>query len=177
MYFCECVLYTLPLNKNKKEENLMMNLNRSSNSVKVRRSRTVKSTASNKTDTSTPPLVRSNTLPLNHNNTIVARAPRSSSLGLPDKEKARSDDGFHSDSDKDSNQSANSNMSVQSNKSYLTKPPSVKSNVVAKVRSRSSLGTMSDNSSSSIFDIASLNRQLQADKQAEEARKNRKVSK
>jgi hypothetical protein len=100
---------------------------------------------------------------------------------LSDKEKARSDDGFHSDSDKDSNQSANSSISIHSSKGYLTKSPSIKSNVVAKVRPKSSLGTMSDNSSSDKskveLDIATLNRQFKADKQAEEAKKNRKVSK
>jgi hypothetical protein len=157
----------------------MMNRDRGSNSAKVRKPRVKTSTISAKLDTPTqpPPLVRSHTLPFN--NTFAPRAPRSSSLTLPDKEKARSDDGFHSDSDKDSNQSANSNISIHSNKSYLTKPPSIKSNVVAKVRPKSSLGVMSDNSISdkSTLDIATLNRQLQADKQAEEARKNRKVSK
>ena len=154
----------------------MMNRDRGSNS---RKPRVKPSAISAKLDTPTqpPPLVRSHTLPFN--NTSVPRAPRSSSsLVLPDKEKARSDDGFHSDSDKDSNQSANSNISIHSNKSYLTKTPSIKSNVVAKVRPKSSLGAMSDYSSSdkSTLDIAILNRQLQADKQAEEARKNRKVS-
>ncbi|RGB33802.1 hypothetical protein C1646_173964 [Rhizophagus diaphanus] len=140
----------------------MMNRDRSSNSVKP------------------PPLVRSNTLPPNHTSVPrVPRSPRSSSIGLSDKEKARSDDGFHSDSDKDSNQSANSSISIHSSKGYLTKSPSIKSNVVAKVRPKSSLGTMSDNSSSDKskveLDIATLNRQFKADKQAEEAKKNRKI--
>src|SRR5687767_8454440 len=122
----------------------MMNRDRSSNSVKVRKPRVKPSAISAKLDTPTqpPPLVRSHTMP--SNNTFTPRAPRSSSsLALPDKEKARSDDGFHSDSDKDSNQSANSNISIHSSKSYLTKTPSIKSNVVAKVRPKSSLGAMS----------------------------------
>uniref|UniRef100_A0A1D1YYR4 Coiled-coil domain-containing protein 150 n=1 Tax=Anthurium amnicola TaxID=1678845 RepID=A0A1D1YYR4_9ARAE len=156
----------------------MMNRDRGSNSAKVRRPRVKTNNGSAKLDTPTqpPPLVRSNTLPPNHITVPhVPRVSRSSSIGLPDKEKARSDDGFHSDSDKDSNQSANSNISIHSNKSYLTKTPSIKS----KVRPKSSLGTMSDNSSSDKskieLDIAVLNRQLKADKQAEEARKNRKI--
>ncbi|RIA84706.1 hypothetical protein C1645_831866 [Glomus cerebriforme] len=152
-----------------------MNRDRSSKSAKVRRPQVKTSTSNAKLEP--PSLVRSNTLPSTPTN--VPRVPRSSSLGFSDKEKSRSDDGFHSDSDKDSNQSANSNISIHSNKSYLTKSSSIKSNVVAKVRPKSSLGTMSDNSSSDKskleLDIASLNRQFQADKQAEEARKNRKI--
>jgi hypothetical protein len=161
----------------------MMNRDRGSNSAKVRRPKVKTNVSSTKLDipTQPPPLVRSNTLPPNHTNVPrVPRSPRSSSLGLSDKEKARSDDGFHSDSDKDSNQSANSNISIHSSKGF-TRTSSIKSNVVAKVRPKSSLGTMSDNSSSDKskieLDIATLNRQLKADKQAEEAKKNRKVSK
>ncbi|PKY16931.1 hypothetical protein GLOIN_2v1539977 [Rhizophagus irregularis DAOM 181602=DAOM 197198] len=160
----------------------MMNRDRSSNSVKVRGPRVKTNISSSKLDipTQPPPLVRSNTLPPNHTSVPrVPRSPRSSSIGLSDKEKARSDDGFHSDSDKDSNQSANSSISIHSSKGYLTKSPSIKSNVVAKVRPKSSLGTMSDNSSSDKskveLDIATLNRQFKADKQAEEAKKNRKI--
>lgn len=162
----------------------MMNRDRGPNSANVRKPRVKTNVNNAKLDipTQPPPLVRSNTLPPNYTNVPrVPRSPRSSSLGLPDKEKARSDDGFHSDSDKDSNQSANSNISIHSGKGYLTKSPSAKSSVVAKVRPKSSLGTMSDNSSSDKskveLDIATLNRQFKADKQAEEAKKNRKVSK
>ncbi|GET01383.1 hypothetical protein RCL_jg28360.t1 [Rhizophagus clarus] len=137
-----------------------MNRDRGSTSAKVRRPRVKTNVSSAKLDipTQPPPLVRSNTLPPNH---IVVprvpRSPRSSSQGLSDKEKA----------------------SIHSSKGYLTKTPSTKSSVVAKVRPKSSLGTMSDNSSSDKskveLDIATLNRQLKADKQAEEAKKNRKI--
>lgn len=129
------------------------------------------------------PLMRSNTLPAKPTSNGIPRVPRSNTLGLPEKEKARSDDGFHSDSD--SNQSAhsvNSNLSTHSSMSYFNRAPSIKSDTVIRVRPKSSLGSsasdLSEKSQLDSLNLATLaaNRQLQADKQAEEARKNRKVS-
>ncbi|SRR6266540_4359429 len=161
----------------------MMNRDRGSNSVKIRKPRVKTSASSAKLDIpkKSPPLVRSNTLPVIH--TDFPRVPHTNPLGGMDNHKARSDDGFHSDSDKDSNQSANSNISIHSGQNYLTKTSTIKSDFVAKVRPKvrpkSSLGTMSDGSSSNKskvehFDFITFRAD---DRQAEEARKNRKVNK
>ncbi|CAI2164055.1 10834_t:CDS:2 [Funneliformis geosporum] len=153
-----------------------MNRDRGSNSAKVRKPRVKTSASSARLDIpkQAPPLARSNTLPVNH--TTYPRVPRANSLGFTDNnEKARSDDGFHSDSDKDSNQSANSNISIRSGKNYLIKTPSIKSDVVAKVRPKSSLGTMSDNSSSDKSKVEPVDDIFRADRQAGDARKNRKI--
>ncbi|CAG8612373.1 2304_t:CDS:1, partial [Scutellospora calospora] len=77
------------------------------------------------------------------------RVARINTSSLSDKEKARSDDGFFSDSDKDSNQSnksANSNLSVQSSMSFLNKTPSIMSDAIIRVRPKSSIGTLSEKS-------------------------------
>ncbi|CAG8505469.1 14426_t:CDS:2, partial [Racocetra persica] len=121
-----------------------------------------------RTATVPPPSYLRNKSTSGSNRPRVARINTSS---LSDKEKARSDDGFFSDSDKDSsqsNKSANSNISVQSGMSFLTKTPSIMSDAIIRVRPKSSLGTSSEKSN---LDLA--NRQSQ---QADEARKNRKIA-
>ncbi|RHZ79638.1 hypothetical protein Glove_143g25 [Diversispora epigaea] len=151
-----------------------------SNSVKSRKIRVKNSLKLDVVVQPPTPLLRSNTMPgKSSTNNGIPRVPRSKTLGLPEKEKARSDDGFHSDSD--SNQSAhsvNSNLSTHSSMSYF-RAPSIKSDTVIRVRSKSSLGSdLSEKSHLDNLNSATLaaNRQLQADKQAEEARKNRKIA-
>ncbi|CAG8456441.1 9117_t:CDS:2 [Diversispora eburnea] len=155
-----------------------------SNPVKTRKIR-VKNSAKLDIIVQPPtPLMRSNTMPgKSSTSNGIPRVPRSKTLGLPEKEKARSDDGFHSDSD--SNQSAhsvNSNLSTHSSMSYYNRAPSIKSDTIIRVRSKSSLGSassdLSEKSHLDNLNLATLaaNRQLQVDKQAEEARKNRKIA-
>ncbi|CAG8673372.1 2236_t:CDS:2 [Cetraspora pellucida] len=138
---------------------------RESNLTKARRPR-VKNDS--RVATVPPPSFLRNKTTSGSNRPRVARINTSS---LSDKEKARSDDGFFSDSDKDSsqsNKSANSNISVQSSMSFLNKTPSIISDAIIRVRPKSSLGTSSEKSH---IDLA--NRQSQ---QADEARKNRKIA-
>ncbi|CAJ0744967.1 20505_t:CDS:2, partial [Entrophospora sp. SA101] len=99
------------------------------------------------------------------------------------REKSKSDDGFHhSDSDKDSNHSSHSNMSSSSTTNISSHPlsrnSSVKSDTVARVRPKSSLGMLTEKTKSDSLNLATVaaNKQLKADRQAEEARKNRKIA-
>ncbi|RIB19156.1 hypothetical protein C2G38_2036291 [Gigaspora rosea] len=124
-----------------------------------------------------PTLLRSKTTSsLTSNSSNRPRVARINTTGLSDREKARSGNGFFSDSDEDSsqsNKSANSNISVQSSMSFLNKTPSIMSDTIIRVRPKSSLGTLSEKSSQIDLDVA---RQLQADRQADEARMNRKIA-
>ncbi|CAG8689362.1 38_t:CDS:2, partial [Acaulospora morrowiae] len=161
-----------------------MNGDRLSSTSKTRKPR-VKNSAKLTLDTarlSPPPLFRSNTAPGKSGASITntgARTPRSGNSISSEKEKVRSDDGFQSDSDKDSNQSAHSVHSNLSAYSGMSRTPSIKSDTIVRVRPKSSLGSdLSDKSQLDSLSLAHLavNRQLQADKQAEEARKNRKIA-
>ncbi|CAG8566826.1 37204_t:CDS:2 [Gigaspora margarita] len=124
-----------------------------------------------------PTLLRSKTTSsLTSNSSNRPRVARINTTGLSDREKARSGNGFFSDSDEDSsqsNKSANSNISVQSSMSFLNKTPSIMSDTIIRVRPKSSLGTLSEKSSQIDLDVA---RQFQADRQADEARMNRKIA-
>ncbi|CAJ0860517.1 13514_t:CDS:10 [Entrophospora sp. SA101] len=104
-------------------------------------------------------------------------------LSIENREKSKSDDGFHhSDSDKDSNHSSHSNMSSSSTTNISSHPlsrnSSVKSDTVARVRPKSSLGMLTEKTKSDSLNLATVaaNKQLKADRQAEEARKNRKIA-
>ncbi|CAJ0846532.1 13789_t:CDS:2, partial [Entrophospora sp. SA101] len=128
---------------------------------------------------------------VNHNNINLVSNNISASIVisddilhlLTDREKSKSDDGFHhSDSDKDSNHSSHSNMSSSSTTNISSHPlsrnSSVKSDTVARVRPKSSLGMLTEKTKSDSLNLATVaaNKQLKADRQAEEARKNRKIA-
>ncbi|KAG9290572.1 hypothetical protein G9A89_020942 [Geosiphon pyriformis] len=121
-----------------------------------------------------PQVSKSDTLPLNPG---LLRAPafRSKSLNqIQQKGRSRSDDGFHSDSDKDS---IHSNKSVQSSQSHLNRTSSfTKLEPVARVRP-SSLSNFSETPKQDSFNLDSLtdSRQYQTENKAAEARQERKI--
>ncbi|CAG8483441.1 6008_t:CDS:2 [Ambispora leptoticha] len=132
-----------------------------------------------------PQITRSNTLPPPPVHYFAKISRNNTANGLPDKEKSRSDDGFHSDSDKDSN---NSNISVHSSISHLNRTSNLlKMDPIARVRSSSSLNNLSETAKIDSLKLAnvptnrksqsdvSANRQSQSGQQAGEARKERKI--
>ncbi|CAG8440576.1 3462_t:CDS:2 [Ambispora gerdemannii] len=123
-----------------------------------------------------PQITRSNTLPPPPGKLFVKNTRNNTVNVLPDnKEKSRSDDGFHSDSDKDSN---NSNISVHSSISHLNRKSNLlKLEPIVRVRSSSSLNNLSETAKIDSFKLANLttNRQSQSGQQAGEARKERKI--
>ncbi|CAG8490403.1 574_t:CDS:2 [Paraglomus occultum] len=116
----------------------------------------------------TTPIVASN---------ITASPPkisRSRPSSYSDKDKAKSDDGFHSDSDKESN---HSNISIRQGKKYPARSSSLnKLEPSARIRAKTSSGSMSENVKIGNATSTVSSRSTTNDRSAEEAKQERKIA-
>ena len=105
--------------------------------------------------------------------TSPAQVSRSRPSSYSDKDRAKSDDGFHSDSDKDSN---HSNISIRQGKKYPVRSTSLnKLEPSVRIRTKTSSGSMTDNVKIGSNTNSVSGRSMTNDKSASEAKQERKV--
>jgi len=112
-------------------------------------------------------------IPASNVTTSPSQISRSRPSSYSDKDRAKSDDGFHSDSDKDSN---HSNISVRQGKKYPVRSSSLnKLEPSVRIRTKTSSGSISDNVKIRSTTSSVSNRSMTNDRSAEEAKQERKV--